>query len=119
MPDYIGPEYIDPVDNDALARARAKGPSGSAASDLGQIDPRLKEVMAAEHEYIERRRAYYGFSATTQRLHAALPSQGAASARRRLRSGSRSGLRGTITSASSTISRRCRAAAISDARSHG
>ncbi len=76
MPDYIGPEYVDPVDNDALARARARGPSGSAASDLGQIDPRSKKIMAAERAYIEQRRAYYSFTAPPERGRAALALSG-------------------------------------------
>ena len=70
------PEYIRPVDNDALARARAKAPAGSAPGDLGAIDASSKEVIAAEHEYIEQRRAYSGFIAQPARRHAALALSG-------------------------------------------
>src|SRR3954464_10044458 len=67
------PEYIASVSNDALARARAKDPNDP---DLGKIDPSSQKVMAAECNYIEQRRAYYGFTAQPERRHAALALSG-------------------------------------------
>src|SRR5690349_15804205 len=71
MPDYIGP-----VDNEALARAKAKPPAGATGSDLGKIDPSSEQVIAAEREYIEKRRAHYGFAAQAEPRHAALALSG-------------------------------------------
>ncbi len=49
---------------------------GSAGRDLGEIDPSSEQVMAAEGEYIARRRAYYGFRAQPERRTAALALSG-------------------------------------------
>src|SRR4051794_38640560 len=70
------PEYIDPVDPDALALARVNRSGRSDPAEWSQIDGSSAKLIKAEREYIERRRAYYDFTAQPERRPAALALSG-------------------------------------------